>query len=588
MNSVPPLPLPFRQPALRRTEALRFKSAEVSRRFHSLLVTAALTFLFALAPPSSGFAATVPLFDDLGTYSLKVTTKSPEAQRYFDQGLRFLFGFNHGMAIRSFEEAVRLDPACAMAHWGISLACGPHINFPLVPPPKAEMAWQELTLARQHAARATPLERGLIEALAARYALPQPEDRSPLDRAYADAMRRLWRQYPKHPDVGTFFAEALMDLRPWDQWTPAGQPQPGTQEVLDVLDAVLVLNPLHPLANHLYIHAVEASPNPERAVPAAERLRQLQPGLAHNVHMPSHIDIRVGNWHEAVTANLAAIDADQRYRAKAGVPKDIIVLYAAHNRHMLSYAAMMTGQRKLAVEHIRALVDEIPPDFMQEWAPAAEAYAAMPYEVLVRFGMWDEVLAEPDRYAEYMPFTKAIRRAARAIAFAAKGDVDSARREQAVFVELAKKVPAETTLGNNTGEGILAVATPMVEGEILVREGKLDAGFAALRAAVKAEDALRYDEPPGWILPVRHALGANLMAHGRHTEAEQVYRDDLARLPNNGWSLFGLADALERSGKKEEAAEARARFTTIWRAADVQIGSSCLCQPGTTVAAGKP
>jgi tetratricopeptide (TPR) repeat protein len=545
------------------------------------LLIAALTLGFTLSRPSSGRAATVPLFDDLGTYSLKVTTKSSEAQRYFDQGLRFLFGFNHGMAIRSFQEAARLDPECAMAHWGIALACGPHINFPLVPPPKAELAWKELMLARQHAAPGAPLERGLIEALAARYANPQPEDRAPLDRAYADAMRKLWRKYPKHPDVGAFFAEALMDLRPWDQWTPAGQAQPGTEEVLDVLNAVLALNANHPLANHLYIHAVEASPHPERAVPAADRLRQLQPGLAHNVHMPSHIDIRVGNWHQAVTANRAAIKADQRYRARTGVPKDIIVLYAAHNRHMLAYAAMMTGQRKLAVEHIRALVEEIPPDFMQEWALAAEAFAAMPYEVLVRFGMWEEILAEPDHYLDYMPFTKSIRRAARAIAFAARGDVASARAEQRAFVEQAKAVPAETTLGNNSGAGILAVAMPMVEGEILVREGKLDAGFAALREAVEAEDALRYDEPPGWILPVRHALGANLMAHGRHAEAEQVYRDDLARLPNNGWSLFGLADALARLGKNTEAREVRAQFATIWREADVQIGSSCLCQPGS-------
>jgi tetratricopeptide (TPR) repeat protein len=204
----------------------------------------------------------------------------------------------------------------------------------------------------------------------------------------------------------------------------------------------------------------------------------------------------------------------------------------------------------------------------------------MPYEVLVRFGLWDEILAEPDNYPEHMPFTKAMRLAARAIALAAKGDVKAARIEQAAYLEQAKAVSPENTLGNNTGLGILAVATPMVEGEILVREGELDAGFAALREAVKAEDKLRYDEPPGWILPVRHALGANLMAHGRHAEAEQVYRDDLARLPNNGWSLFGLADSLARQGKKKESEETRARFATIWRDADVQIGSSCLCQPG--------
>lgn len=569
----------------RRRSASSFASATDRPRSRPLVFTAALLAAFALATPSHGAtasatAATVPLFDNLGTYSLKVTTDSPEAQRYFDQGLRFLFGFNHGMAIRSFQEAAARDPECAMAHWGIALACGPHINFPLVPPDKAEMAWKELTLAREHAAKATAFERDLIEALGHRYANPQPEDRAPLDQAYADAMRKVWAKYPKQPDAGTFFAEALMDLRPWDQWSSDGKPQPGTDEVIAVLDAVMKLDEYHPLANHLYIHAVEASPNPELAKPAADRLRQLQPGLAHNVHMPSHIDIRVGNWHQAVKANLGAIEADQQYRAKAGPPRDIVVLYAAHNRHMLAFAAMMTGQRELALRHIREMVDEIPSDFMKDWAPAAEAFAAMPFEVMVRFGMWDEILAEPDNYPDYMPFTKSLRLAARAIAYAAKGEVVAARAEQARFLDMAKNVTKDTTFGNNTGLGILAVATPMVEGEILVREGRLDEGFAALREAVKAEDALRYDEPPGWILPVRHALGANLMAHGRHAEAEQVYRDDLKRLPHNGWSLYGLADALERLGKPEKARPYRAEFATIWRAADLQIASSCMCQPG--------
>lgn len=550
-------------------------------RIGANIVRIALLHFVLLGPAAFGEdGAAVPLIDDLGRYSLPVTTASPEAQRYFDQGLRFLFGFNHGMAIRSFQEAARLDPSCAMAHWGIALACGPHINFPLVPPPQAEMAWRELALARQHADRGTPEERGLIAALGARYANPQPEDRGPLDRAYAEAMRELWQRYPKHDDIGVLFAEALMDLRPWDQWTPAGEPQPGTAEVLAVLDTVLARRPDHPLANHLYIHAVEASPNPERAMPAAERLRQLQPGLAHNVHMPSHIDIRVGDWHKAVTSNLDAIAAERRFRDRVGAPKDIIVLYAAHNRHMLAYAAMMTGQRELALDHIREMVREISPEFMQDWALVAEGYAAMPFEVMVRFGQWDEILAEPDSYPDYMPFTKSLRLAARAIALAAKGEVVAARAEQAAFLEQAKAVPAGSRLGNNSGAAILAVATPMVEGEILVREGRLDAGFAALREAVKAEDLLHYAEPPGWILPVRHALGANLMAHGRHAEAEQVYRDDLARLPHNGWSLFGLSDALARQGKNAEAGQVREQFAAIWRDADVQIGSSCLCQPG--------
>ena len=228
----------------------------------------------------------------------------------------------------------------------------------------------------------------MIEALSQRYADPQPEDRSSLDLAYANAMRNVWKSYLKDPDVGAFFAEAMMDLRPWDQWTPAGEAQPGTDEILATLDAVLKLNPKHPFANHLYIHAVEASPHPERADAAANRLRNLQPGLAHNVHMPSHIDIRRGRWHEAITANLKAIEADRRYREVFGSPKGIVPIYVAHNRHMLAYAAMMTGQSKLAMKHIRAMVAEMPADFLAEYAMIGEGFVAMPLEVLVRFGRW--------------------------------------------------------------------------------------------------------------------------------------------------------------------------------------------------------
>lgn len=541
----------------------------------ALAIFAGIT-LAGLAPAQPA----VPLLDTLGRHARPITTRSAEAQAYFDQGLRLLFGFNHGLAIRSFEQATRLDPEAAMAHWGIALACGPHINFPAVPPERAEQAWRELTLARQFSEQASPVARALIAALGHRYASPQPNDRSGLDLAYANAMRDVWQKYPKDADVGALFAEALMNLRPWDQWTLEGKAQPGTEEVIGVLDAVLAINEQHPLANHLYIHAVEASPHPERALAAANRLRDLQPGLAHNVHMPSHIDIRVGDWHRAIASNQKAIAADQALRLKIGPPKDLVVMYAAHNRHMLAYAAMMTGQSALALEHIRTMVDEIPTDFMREWAPAMEAAAAMPFEVLMRFGRWDEILSETDRYPEYMPFTKSFRHAARAVAFAAKGNPVAARGEQATFIALAKKVPEATTVGNNTAQAVFAIAMPLVEGEILVREGRLEEGFKALRNAVAAEDTLRYDEPPGWILPARHALGANLMAHGRVADAESVYREDLKRLPNNGWSLFGLGDALSEQGKHDEAQTILAQFRQTWSKADVSIRSSCFCQPG--------
>jgi tetratricopeptide (TPR) repeat protein len=536
--------------------------------------------LLALAIASPVFCAgpALPLLDGLGTHHRPVTTSSPEAQRYFDQGLRLLFGFNHGGAIRSFTEAARLDPACAMAHWGIALASGPHINLPMVPPPAAELAWKELALAQQHAAAGTPVERALIAALAKRYANPQPEDRAPLDLAYADAMREVWKKFPQDADVGAFFAEAMMDLRPWDQWTPAGKAQPGTEEIIATLDAVLKLDVQHPFANHLYIHAVEASPTPERAIGAADRLLTLQPGLAHNVHMPSHIYIRVGRWHDAVDSNVKAVAADQAYRKIAGPAKGFLPVYVAHNEHMLAYAAMMTGQRELAMRHMRALVAGLPPEFMAEFGFAAEGWLAMPLETLVRFGRWDEVLAEPAQPAANH-FTYAFQFAARGIALAAKGDTAGARAEQVRYIEAAKAVPANWTFGNSPCAAILAIVTPMLEGEILVREGKLEAGLAQLRAAVAAEDQLHYDEPPGWLIPVRHSLGATLLQHGRPAEAEQVYREDLARLPDNGWALFGLAESLILQHKTGEAATVRARFKDVWRHADTEITSSCFCQP---------
>jgi tetratricopeptide (TPR) repeat protein len=545
------------------------------RAFLPRAIAILCTVLFAITA-----LATEPFFEGLGSYSRKITTDSPKAQHYFNQGLAFLHGFNHGAAIRSFQEAARLDPKCAMAHWGIALACGPHINLTAVPPPAAELAWKELELAQQMAEHASPVERDLIEALSHRYADPQPQDRAPLDQAYADAMRLVWQNYPNDPDVGAFFAEAMMDLRPWNQWTPQGQPTPGTDEILATLDAVLKLNPRHPFANHLYIHANEASLHPDRATAAANRLRTLQPGVAHNVHMPSHIDIRCGRWHQAVDTNLRAIAADRRYRQIVGPPVGFLNVYIAHNRHMLAYAAMMTGQRALAMKHIRAMVAELPSDFLKENAAQAEGFVAMPLEVMVRFGMWNEILAESNNYPEYMTGTRAFHHAARAIAYAAKGNTENARKEQIVFLEKSKLMPKDEVFGNNTGEALLALTARMVEGEILVRENKLDAGISELREAIKLEDALNYDEPPGWLIPVRHSLGATLMQNGRYAEAEQVYREDLARLPENGWSLYGLASSLKAQKKNpSEAAATKEKFGKLWAKADTKITSSCLCQP---------
>jgi tetratricopeptide (TPR) repeat protein len=520
-----------------------------------------------------------PLYDGLGSYTRKISTNSPRAQEYFDQGINFYFGFNHGAALRAFQAAQTIDPDCAMNYWGAALACGGDINFPGVPPAMAELAWKQIQLAREHADHASPVEQALIKALTQRYAEHQADDRTSLDQAYADAMRIVRKKYPDDPDVGSLFAESMMDLRPWDQWARDGKPEPGTDEIIATLETVLASRPQHPFANHLYIHALEASPHPERALAAADRLRDLQPGLAHEVHMPSHIYIRFGHWEDAVTSNLNAVAADRRYRSVFGEPKGFIVFYAAHNHQMLAYAAMMIGQKQLAVQHIREMVRGIPEPEIKENAMLAEAICAEPYEVLIRFGLWDEILAEPD-HPEFMVFTRAFRHAARGIAYAAKGDTRSARTEQSAFLEAIKLIPAEDKLGNNSCDAVLKIVTPMLDGEILVREDHVDAGLAELRKAVVAEDALNYDEPPGWILPVRHSLGANLMQAGRYAEAEQVYLDDLAHLPENGWSLFGLARSLQLQGKRDEASAVEARFQKIWANADIPITSSCLCRPG--------
>lgn len=538
----------------------------------SLLLATALA-LVATAGPS------VPLFRGTGSHQFPVSTSSAGAQRYFDQGIAFLYAFNHDESIRSFQAAAELDPQCAMAWWGIAAAAGPHINFPFVPEARAELAWAAIQRAQQLAGRAAPLEQALIAAQAKRYAAPPVEDRAPLDTAYAEAMREVWKSFPHDADVGALFAEALMNLRPWDQWTPEGEAQPGTEEVIATLERVMELNPHHPQALHLYIHAVEASREPGRAIAPADRLRDLMPGIGHMVHMPSHIDVRTGAWEKAVISNDKAIKADIAYRAQGGVPQGFIWIYNAHNRHMLAFAAMMSGRSELALQHARAMVAEWPHEFVRDYGEVVDFFAAAPLEVMVRFGRWDEILAAAEP-PESLPISRALRLAARGIAYAAQGDTAAARVEQEKFLAAAKRVPPEAAYSNNLGVDVVAVAEAMLEGEILYREGKTDLGLAQLREAVRREDKLRYDEPPSWIIPVRHALGASLLQVGRVQEAEDVYRADLARWPNNGWSLYGLAQALKYQDRRSEAAAIEAKFKEVWKHADTEITSSCLCLPG--------
>ena len=528
--------------------------------------------------PQPDTSADVPLFEGMGPHTRAISSATPQAQRYFDQGLNFLYGFNHDEAIRSFRKAAELAPDAAMPWWGVAMANGPHINFPMVPPERAAAAWDALQEAQARLGGATEVERALVGAIARRYASPQPEDRKPLDEAYAAAMRDVWQRFPDDDDVGSLFAEAMMDLRPWRLFTLDGRPEPGTEEILRTLETVMARAPSHPMAVHLYIHAVEAGPSPEKGDAAAETLRDLMPGLGHMVHMPSHIDVRRGRWEQAIETNLRAMEADRAYRAR--VPQqNFYRVYVAHNHHMRAYAAMMTGRSQEAIRVVTELVTTMPADWARENAAFADGYQAMPLEVLLRFGRWEEILAAPE-FPEHFPISRALRRAARGVAYAVTGRTIEARAEQRAFEQARAAVPADAFFGNNGAGDLLTVAAHLLEGEILFREGEVDRALAELRRAVEAEDRLVYDEPPDWITPVRHALGATLLQAGRHAEAEQVYRDDLRKLPDNGWSLFGLSRALELQGKAEEAATVAARYRQIWAKGDVPLRASCFCQPG--------
>ena len=385
------------------------------------------------AKPGSQPTSKVTLYKGLGKHTRPVATSNPEAQKFFDQGLNFMYAFNHDEAVRAFRRAAELDPDCAMAHWGISLSLGKNYNYPFFPPEKAKAAWKALESARAKAKAESEANRALVEALAARYADPLPKETRPLEEAYAKAMKAAWEKFPKDADIGALYAESLMNLRPWDLWTIDGKPQPETPEILKALEAVVELDPKHPLANHLYIHACEASPHPEKADAAADRLRDLQPALGHMVHMPSHIDIRRGRWQAAIEANDRAITADRNY-AKTVPEQGFYRMYMAHNHHMLAFAAMMQGESKRALTAVRDMLADVPKDWvaLPENAAIADGFVAAPLEVMKRFGQWDEILKEPAP-PEIFPIARAMRHHIRAIAYAAKGETAKAREEQKAF-----------------------------------------------------------------------------------------------------------------------------------------------------------
>jgi tetratricopeptide (TPR) repeat protein len=524
--------------------------------------------------PAEPTAAVSPdLYDDLGTFTRKVSTSVPKAQSYFDQGMRLVWAFNHDEAKRAFEEAARLDPSCAMCRWGVALTLGPNINLPALPDRAAAAvvaAKKAGELAKSR--KATPVERALIAALARRYSDPppaDPADQKKLDDAYAAAMRDVARRFPNDLDVATLYAESMMDLRPWDLWTNDGKPQQGTLQIVSTLERVLAKNPRHPGANHYYIHAVEASPNPGSALAAAKRIGSMMPGAGHLVHMPSHIYIRTGDYEASSEANRRAIDADAK-SSVAAPPSPIYQMYVAHNHQFLWASAMLQGRSAESLESARKTVENAPLEMLREM-PGFDTVLTYPILALVRFGRWDDVLKEPAPPADF-PFANAIHNYARGVAFAKLGRADEASAERQTVSEIATKIPPDAMESLNKAHDLLDVAASVLDGQILAKKGDFDGAVSNLTKAAQAQDALKYAEPPDWYYPVRQTLGAVLLSAGRAKDAERVYREDLVRMPDNGWSLLGLAEALKAQGKPE--AETRARFEKAWQRADTRITAS--------------
>jgi tetratricopeptide (TPR) repeat protein len=514
------------------------------------------------------------LIEGLGDYSMPVTAKNADVQRWFDQGLAMTYGFNHDAAERSFLKAAELDPDCAMCWWGAALVLGPHVNAAM-DPANSPKAWDRLQRAQRTASGATEKEQAYIKALSARYAENPPEERRPLDEAYAAAMKELAAKYPDDLDVVTFHAESMMDLQPWDYWDAAGQPKGHTAEVVSQLESVIQRNPKHAGALHLYVHAVEASPDPSKGVAAADTLRELWPGSGHLVHMPAHIYARVGRYHDAVVANQKAIEADDSYLAICQPAPGVYPLgYVPHNHHFLWFAATMEGASKIALDAARTTSDKTNNAELMR-APGLEFTQNFNHSPLladVRFGRWEEVAKAPPP-ADDLPYMQAIWHYAQGMAAVRQGRIEDAKRHHAALVPATTNPEIEKLLqfGRYSLIGGVQIAERFVTAELARAAKDYDAAIAALNTAVTIEDTLPYDEPPAWHWPARQAIGDVLLEAGKPAEAEQAFRDELARNPENGWSLNGLAKALKAQGKSAEAKEAADRFAKAWANADIEI-----------------
>ena len=510
--------------------------------------------------PSTG---AVPLYDNLGRFSVPISTENARAQQYFDQGMRLTYGFNHAEAIRAFQEAARLDSRCAICHWGIALAYGPNINWPMDSASGA-LAWTALKEAERLAAGANPREQALIEALSVRYAEVPPANRAGLDSAYATAMAGVVVKFPDDLEAATLHAEALMDLRPWAYWEKDGTPAPQTERLVSQLEKVIAADSTHPGACHYFIHAVEAVA-PARALPCAERLAELMPGAGHLVHMPAHIYVRVGRYADAIEQNQHATHVDSVYAAAERPSMVYAGLYIPHNHHFLGFAALLAGQSAAAIESARLTVAKAPVAALQA-LPEFQPMAAFEHIVLLKFGRWEDVLALPAPPTD-LPVAWAVAMYGRGTALAATGKAEAAAAHSDSIAAVGTRLP------DGIARSIVEIAQHSLAGELAARRKQWRVAETHFRAAMAIEDQLPYMEPPWWIEPVRHALGAALLSGGRARQAETVYREDLQRFPANGWALYGLWQSL-RAQRSPDATQAEADFKQAWSAADVQLSTS--------------
>jgi len=525
-----------------------------------------------------------PRLQNLGNHKFPVTTNSARAQLFINQGLMLAYGFNHAEAERSFREAARLDPNCAMAYWGMALVLGPNINMAMSP--EAEQPAHK-TIRKAVALKNTVSEReqAYIDALAKRYSGEEKPNRSALDRAYAAAMRELHDRYPDDLDAAALYAEAEMNLRPWNYWTRDMQPYPETTQILSVLESVMARNPNHPGAIHLYIHSVEYA-RPELAEAGAERLRKLAPGAGHLVHMPSHIFRRIGRYEDASKSNEDAAAADEDYITQCRAQGVYPLAYYPHNIHFLWDSATMEGRSQVAIAAARKTASSIPTDAWRD-VSLLHQFLVTPLFAYTRFGEWDLVLNEP-RPPEDSLFWTGVWYYARGLAYTATGKLDEATRELNRLREIAGYDSLEgyrVTFSRNGAKAILDLAAVVLAGELSAKRGDYDIAIARLHRGVLLEDNLIYNEPPDWHVPVRQSLGAVLLSAGRAAEAEAIYWQDLERNRENGWSLFGLMESLRAQGKEEQAAAVEKRFRKAWKRSDVTLTASRFMDDASTTVA---